>query len=478
MKKDTLRYNDFNVCDFENKLDPENNFCNEFEKKCNYYTNVEFNSKIKINDDFSLIHFNCRSLRANAENINSYIESLDRKFDIIALTETWLNKEDDINEFTIEGYDIAFTNRSLRRGGGVMLYVAKHFDFNLVESMSVCIDDLVETVTVELSVKKDKNILISCIYRSPGGNLMNFNTFISDFIGKIGYKNFIMCGDFNINLMNSGSHKPTQEFIDTLLCSGIFSLIDIPTRVASNSSTLIDNIFTNIFTHSSNGVLIDDTVSDHLPIFSCMSLADNKHINRNSHKYVRCMSENNLLNFNSDLQNQDWSIVYDAGSANEAYENFIVEVQKLYEVHFPYKKITCKKNNKKPWMTKGLIKCCRRKNNLYKSFVTNKSIERERKYKQYKNKLTDIIRQSKKQYYNDILNKNSNNTKATWKILNDIINKKKVYLVIKTNLLIKMVRLLLTNQKLQMDLMIFLLMLGLIWLMELKIIQMLVFIII
>ena len=425
IKKDTLKYNDFNICDFENKIDPQNNYYNEFENKCDYYTNVEFCNKVTCNDGFSLIHFNCRSLKANAKNINSYIDSLNYRFDVIALTETWLNKDDNVNDFNIEGYDIAFTNRKNKRGGGVMLFVSKLFDFTLVNAMSVCIDDLVETVTVELDIKDGKNVLISCMYRSPGGNVDNFNTFLSNFIGHIGNKNFIMCGDYNINLLNNVTHKPTQEFIDTLLGSGIYSLIDLPTRVASNSSTLIDNIFTNIFVKSKNGVLIDDTVSDHLPIFSCMALNNKSKKHGSKYKFVRCMSEKNFLNFNSDLIKQDWGLVYDADSANSAYENFIDIVKKLFENNFPYVKVNCKKFNNKPWLTKSLLKCCRRKNNLYKKFITCRSVESELKYKQYKNRLTNILRQCEKQYYNEILYKNSKNTKNTWHILNDIMNRKK-----------------------------------------------------
>lgn len=45
----------------------------------------------------------------------------------------------------------------------------------------------------------------------------------------------------------------------------------------------------------------------------------------------------------------------------------------------------------------------------------------ENKYKMYKNKLTNIIRTSRKEYYNEILNNNKNGIKGTWDILNNII---------------------------------------------------------
>ena len=46
----------------------------------------------------------------------------------------------------------------------------------------------------------------------------------------------------------------------------------------------------------------------------------------------------------------------------------------------------------------------------------------EEKYKTYKNKLTSILRDRKK-YYKKLLEKEKNNIKGTWNILNTIIRK-------------------------------------------------------
>ena len=52
-------------------------------------------------------------------------------------------------------------------------------------------------------------------------------------------------GDYNINLLNVDSHQLTSDFNDTLFSNGIVPMITHPTRVTSNSATLIDNILTN-----------------------------------------------------------------------------------------------------------------------------------------------------------------------------------------------------------------------------------------
>lgn len=48
----------------------------------------------------------------------------------------------------------------------------------------------------------------------------------------------------------------------------------------------------------------------------------------------------------------------------------------------------------------------------------------EKKYKVYKNKLTNKLRQAKKEHYNTIIQENKNNIKGTWNILNSVMGNK------------------------------------------------------
>jgi hypothetical protein len=91
---------------------------------------------------------------------------------------------------------------------------------------------------------------------------------------------------------------------------------------------------------------------------------------------------------------------------------------------FPVKIIKRKSKIYKPWISKGILKSIKRKNKLYKSFLQNQNPIAESKYKVYKNKLTHSIRIAKRIYFDMKLNENKSNMKATWKILNNIINRK------------------------------------------------------
>jgi hypothetical protein len=93
---------------------------------------------------------------------------------------------------------------------------------------------------------------------------------------------------------------------------------------------------------------------------------------------------------------------------------------------FSSKKLKASKYTfKKPWMTRALLKSIRRKNKLYQKFLRNSSSVNENLYKIYKNKLNHSLHIAKRLYYERKLEYVKSNTKNTWKILNEVINKNK-----------------------------------------------------
>ncbi len=68
-----FKYNDCNNNN-EHDLDPENNFFNNLNVNSQYYTDDQFNANFSSGTAFKLIHFNCRSLKANFDNIQVYLQ--------------------------------------------------------------------------------------------------------------------------------------------------------------------------------------------------------------------------------------------------------------------------------------------------------------------------------------------------------------------------------------------------------------------
>lgn len=284
-----------------------------------------------------------------------------------------------------------------------------------------------ETVFVNIFLENNENITIGCTYRAPNTDL---NVFNEEFLGVMEIlKNskVYMCGDYNIDLLKYESHEQSRCFVNNLYCYGFYPLIDSPTRITVNSSTLIDNIFTNtIDSPLKSGILVND-ISDHLPIFT---FSENCNVNKNienkiSWRFSRQTQDINMEHFMYSLENTDWNDVYKSDDVDCAYNAFAKKYYDVYNAACPMRKVKVKKHKAKPWLTKGLLNAINKKKNLYKSFIKYKTIDAEKKYKKYKNKLTSLIRAAEKLYYQEKLSLHKNDLKKTWSILNEITQRNK-----------------------------------------------------
>ena len=120
-----------------------------------------------------------------------------------------------------------------------------------------------------------------------------------------------------------------------------------------------------------------------------------------------------------------WKVILNNEDVNFTYTKLYEIFTNTYESSFPVRNLSRKnKRQHKPWMTPGLQNACKKKNVLYKRFSKARNNDAEVRYQKYKNKLTSILRYCEKQYYSKLLEESKNNTKETWKIIKNLLNKK------------------------------------------------------
>ena len=408
-------------------LDPDVNFYSHI-KKSLYYTHSEFNQQHLVSD-FSILHLNCRSIRKNFNNFQIMLQNLDKQFDFIAISESWLNNDDDIKLYNLPEYNMYCTHRThSQKGGGVVIYVNDKYSVKQITSLSISESNYMESLALEIDLTCQK-INLACIYKPPSTNVNFFTDKFMDYIDLLTKKHTTyICGDFNIDLLKYESHKDTKFFIDQMFSSGLFPLINKPTRITQKSSTLIDNIWCNSLSKSednTSGIIIDD-VSDHLPIFhlSRSNLVKQSNDKCTEIRYSRKENDSNVSKMLDVLCNYNWDVVLQEKDVNKAYNNFTEIYQNIYNKCCPLVQIKSKrKDSNKPWMTNGLLNACKKKNLLYKHFLINKDLNSEARYKKYKNKLQMILRNTEKKYYSELLNACKNDMKKTWNVINSVLNR-------------------------------------------------------
>ena len=122
-------------------------------------------------------------------------------------------------------------------------------------------------------------------------------------------------GDYNINILNSHSHQPTNEFINLITSNSLSPLISKPTRITSSTATLIDNIFTNNLELDMNSGILYTDLSDHLPVFQVTHLKMIVEPARQK-RFLRLINSTTMSAIRSKLEGVDWSSVYSIDSVN------------------------------------------------------------------------------------------------------------------------------------------------------------------
>ena len=316
---------------------------------------------------------------------------------------------------------------------GVCIYIKEQLNHKNREDLTTNIEDIFESVFIEICTPIGKNIIIGVIYRPPNNKFEIFENAMNELLNKIDRENKIcyLMGDFNIDLLQSETCDIANKFSEQLFTSCFYPIITKPTRITEHTATLIDNIFTNNIEKldsSVNGILFSD-ISDHLPILHVCDL-NTFHFNKYTTQTTntRVINNANINVFKQAIKDISWQSVFSDNSDPElSFSEFSETFLKVYNTSFPIKRKVVKTNidkNKSPWMTKSVLKSVRTKNKLYKAYLINSNKKNQNSYKKYKNKLNHVIKASKKMYYEDQLIKYKHNTKMIWKTLNNILNKK------------------------------------------------------
>ena len=356
---------------------------------------------------------------------------MDIKFDVIGLTETWL-KENNKDLYGLPGYSKPeHSCRTDRPGGGVALYLKSSIEYILRNDLKLT-DNYSDSVFIEIDksvYKTDKNIIVGCIYRPPGGDLRLFNSHMESALSTIGKENKLiyLMGDTNIDLLKSGEHTLTSDFLDVLYSHNLIPLITKPTRVTQTTATLIDNIFTNDFKETKKhyqGILYND-ISDHYPIYH-INTEMKKLCRESKTEWKRSINQNRIENFIDECSTMEWGNVINSWDAQIAYTHFHNSFSKLYDKCFPLKRTKSNEySTRLPWLSDSLKECITKKNKLYVKQNVSKKDEDIKYYKKYKNMLSKVIKNSERKHYFCILEEHKSDAKKSWKILKSVLNRNK-----------------------------------------------------
>ena len=316
----------------------------------------------------------------------------------------------------------------MRRGGGVSLYIREHVTYTVRNDLDI-FNDIMESKFVEIDKKcidNDRNVIIGVIYRPPNSDVVQFTSLISGILQNIKTENkkCFLLGDYNINLLNAEKHHPTSDFLENMFSYEYIPLINKPTRVTGQTASLIDNIYCNHVPSelTLSGLFYTD-VSDHYPIF----YIENKYVNEEKSPRIRkrVFSERRVDKFIETLRRTNWSEVLNCIDPQRCYSVFFKTISAIYETSFPVRETRSSYKNKKPWLTESMKLAIQKKNELWMKYTKYRSTYLGIQYNEYKRITQRIMRTTEKEYYEKLFTESRNNIVKSWKIIRDVINKRK-----------------------------------------------------
>ena len=174
-----------------------------------------------------------------------------------------------------------------------------------------------------------------------------------------------------------------------------------------------------------SGNLITD-ISDHLSNFSIIDI-DIK--TTKERPYIRLYNKKNVELFKHNIASELSDITErvnqsDNINVNELYRILYEKLHSLLDLYFPKVRQSRKKAKDKEWITEGIKRAIKHRNNLFHIQINNGTNENIEKWKKYRNVLNKIIKNTQKEYYQNLIKQHNNNCTGLWKTLGSIISKK------------------------------------------------------
>ncbi len=370
-------------------------------------SNDSFNAMVqKTRNNIRFAHFNVQSMRNKIDRLQTECE----QYDVIGLSETWLNENIKDDNLKLEGFNGPYRRDRPDGWGGVAIYTRK--ELNCKPRPDLYIPDL-EGIWCEIRHNKLK-FLVSCIYRPPNSRRDYWDKIKDSIEGaKLSSPgtNIVLMGDLNCDI-----NKGPNQLNNIMNNFNLTQLIKDHTHVTKTSRTLIDIIACTCPADVKSSGTVPSSLSDHNGIYACIG----KYYGRNKSykREIWLFDKANWDEINTDINNGDWSDVTENADINTACNNLTNKYLKILKKHIPNKTVTIRSRDK-PWMKNIIRKAQRRRNRAYKSFKRSNTEEDWQEYTHARNRCNEEVSNAKKEYEADLalklLNNDANDNKLWWK---------------------------------------------------------------
>ena len=147
-------------------------------------------------------------------------------------------------------------------------------------------------------------------------------------------------------------------------------LINVPTRVIKTSSSLLDNMYSNVpsvYETGESGTLCTIRFSDHFPIFTVRTSTEP--IKGPIHKQKRNFSIKNISKLKRIIKAMNWQNVYSQEDAQSAFLNFQRNIIESFNACCPIENVKINYRNRHDWISNDIKIDIQKRERLYRLSV-------------------------------------------------------------------------------------------------------------
>lgn len=369
--------------------------------------------------ELSIYYQNVRGLRTKT---NSFLLSLaSTTFDIIVLTETWLDS--DINDSEL--FDCRYTvyrcdrNKQITgktTGGGVLVAVHKKH-----KSQQIQLEVAIDMVTVKINAR-GRNLILIGIYFPP----RTLNQVYDDFFGVLENSELLskneslIIGDFNLSEINGAQYdltngnevcKKLQEFMSLF---NIRMLNNVQNQLKNKTLDLVISSISFNVSHETDALVPEDNYHPAL-LITCIGTNNRKtylgtpQVNRYNYKKA------NFLLLYELLKETNWNSLELFDEINSAVDEYYKLLYAIIDVCVP--KVNNKKRQKYPiWFSNEIIADLKLKKYHHKR--KNASDYHLQEFRRLRTKTKASIANAYHQYIESVENEITVNVNGFWNFVN------------------------------------------------------------
>ena len=373
------------------------------------------NLRCKLQKGLKIVHLNIQSMINKIDHIELLLH--DNQIHILCLTETWLDDNIDNSDISINGYNVCRLDRNNGEShGGIVCYVRNDISFKHNSDLN---DNDIEALWVEINLPKTKPILVGTVYRPPSACV--------DYVDRLDsifqecnslYDDVYILGDFNLDTCKRPNSKKVNNLAQN---SHMNQLICDYTRITNVSQTIIDLIFVSRPELVVSSGVHSLGLSDHSLIYVVRKHKQIKIPPRTVKS--RCFKKFSDESFISNVQKIDWDQITYIDDVNAALYKWQSLFTGVCDSQAPFREKRIK-GHLPEWVNYEFLKLSKDRDYYYaKAHKSNEQVYWNMA-KTLRNKVNNMKFYLKKNYYNEAITNNMNNSKNLWKVIKKIIPNK------------------------------------------------------